>query len=219
METSGPRSSRILVFVLVALVALIAFSAGVYLARHGDTGGPGPDIQGFLWPNPTVVGEFSLQDARGGAFDAARLRGHWTLMFFGFTHCPDVCPTTLATLKSVRGLLHDLPAFDQAAQVVFVSVDAVRDTPVALRAYVDYFDPGFIAATAPPAGLNELTRRLGILYAKVETADPAQYTFDHTASILLIGPEQQFLGVFSPPHSATDIAARIRGIVEFMAAR
>jgi protein SCO1/2 len=216
MEQPGTFSPRILLLGLVAVIALVAFGAGVYLARHGTTGAPGPEIQGFLWPEPTIVGDFSLQDANGGEFTAARLDGKWTLLFFGFTHCPDVCPTTLTTLKSVRAALRDLPAFDQRAQVLFVSVDAARDSPEALRAYVDYFDPGFLAATALPAQLNVLTRQLGILYAKVETQDPTLYTFDHTASILLIGPARQFLGVFSPPHTADDIAARVRGIVEFV---
>lgn len=219
MQQSDSAHIRALTLIAVILVAVFAFGAGVFLARHGATRGDAPDIQGLLWPDPVVLGDFALDDAAGGTFEASRLDGRWTLMFFGFTHCPDVCPTTLATLKSVHAALRDLPAFTDHAQTVFVSVDPERDTPTALRAYVDYFDPAIVAATAPSPRLDALTRQLGILYAKVGTADPATYTFDHTASILLIGPRRQFLGVFSPPHAADDLAMRVRGIVEFMETR
>ncbi|MGD9602725.1 MAG: SCO family protein [Gammaproteobacteria bacterium] len=219
MEQSPPPIPRFLLFVALALVALIAFSAGVYLARSDRTGGPGPDVPGLLWPDPVVLGDFALDDARGGRFDTRRLRDRWTLMFFGFTHCPDVCPTTLATLASVRTRLADLPAFAQRGQVVFVSVDAARDTPEALRAYVDYFDPTIEAATAEPERLDLLTRQLGILYARMDTGDAAEYSFDHTASVLLIGPRQEFLGVFAPPHAPGELASRVRAIINFMETR
>ena len=213
MKLPGSRFSR---YFLVAWVALVAFGAGVYLARSGAPNVSEPEIQGFLWPDPPLLGAFTLQSANGGELNERNLRGKWTLLFFGFTHCPDVCPTTLSTLKSVRVALHDLPDFDQHAQVLFVSVDPARDTPAALQAYVSYFDPTFIAATAAPEVLNSLTRQLGILYVKVPTQDPAVYTFDHTASVLLVAPDLRLLGVFSPPHAAQDLADRIRGIVQFI---
>ena len=213
MKLPGSRFSR---YFLVAWVALVAFGAGVYLARSGVPNVSAPEIQGFLWPDPPLLGAFTLQAAKGGELNEGSLRGKWTLLFFGFTHCPDVCPTTLSTLKSVRVALHDLPDFDQAAQVLFVSVDPARDTPAALQAYVSYFDPTFLAATAAPEALNSLTRQIGILYVKVPTQDPAMYTFDHTASVLLVAPDLRLLGVFSPPHAAQDLADRIRGIVQFI---
>lgn len=201
---------------LVVLIALAAFGTGAYFAQRASESPPGPDIQGFLWPDPPVIGAFSLDDARGGTLDESALGGHWTLLFFGFTHCPDVCPTTLATMKSVRAALADLPDFAARGQVLFVSVDPARDTPEALRTYVEYFDPEFRAATAPPERLNVLTRQLGILYARIETGDPDGYTLDHTASLLLVSPERRLVGVFAPPHGAPDIAARVRGIVSFL---
>jgi protein SCO1/2 len=203
-------------YLLIIGAAVIAFGVGVYLARAGSPPSNVPEIQGFLWPDPPAVGAFTLQNAQGGELNERHLRGKWTLLFFGFTHCPDVCPTTLSTLKSVRTALHDLPDFEQHAQVLFVSVDPARDVPAALQAYVSYFDPTFLAATAEPDQLNKLTRQLGILYVKVPTQDPNLYTFDHTASVLLIGPDLHLLGVFSPPHAAADLATRIRGIVQFI---
>lgn len=201
---------------LVALLALVAFGTGMYFAQRASDAPPGPDIQGFLWPDPPGIGTFSLDDARGGRLDETAFAGRWTLLFFGFTHCPDVCPTTLATLKSLRGALADVPDFVARGQVLFVSVDPARDTPEALRTYVEYFDPDFRAATAPPDRLNAFTRQLGILYARIETGDPDDYTMDHTASVLLVSPERKLVGVFSPPHAAPDLAARVRGIVNFL---
>jgi protein SCO1/2 len=138
------------------------------------------------------------------------------LLFFGFTHCPDVCPTTLATLKSLRAALADLPGFATRNQVLFVSVDPARDTPEALRTYDEYFDPDFRAATAAAERLNVLTRQLGILYARVETGGLGGYTMDHTASVLLVSPDKRLVGVFTPPHAVPELAARIRGIVDFL---
>lgn len=211
MEVKGSRTR----YLLIACVALIAFGGGVYFAQRAPLPNQ-PEIRGLLWPDPPVLGAFALQDAQGGELNESRLRGKWTLLFFGFTHCPDVCPTTLNTLKSVGQALHDLPDFDQAPQVLFVSVDPERDTPAALQAYVSYFDPTFLAATAAPAQLNSLTRQLGILHAKVPTQDPPMYSVDHTASVLLIDPDLRLLGVFSPPHVTQDLADGIRGIVRFI---
>ena len=138
---------------LVILVAVTAFIAGVYLALPTPSNTATPDIEGLLWPNPPKVEAFSLIDAKGARFDETNLDGHWTLVFFGFTHCPDVCPGTLTTLKAVAGRLAGTPEFASRGQVLFVSVDPERDTPEVLQRYVEHFDPSFLAATAPPAEL------------------------------------------------------------------
>ncbi len=218
VNTPKDDQSRFRFSLVVGLIALLACAMGAYFATRQATAEV-PDIQGFLWPDPVILHDFTLLEAHGGVFDAARLDGHWTLLFFGFTHCPDVCPTTLNTLKTVRSALRDVPAFDAHAQILFVSVDPARDTPAVLRQYVDYFDPHLLAATAAPDELNALTRQLGVLYSKVETDKPSVYSFDHTAAILLIGPARQFLGVFSPPHHAAEIETAIRRILAFMQAK
>ncbi len=216
MNTEALRKPRLILF---ATLALAAFLGGIQIARLFQGGEPAPAIDGLLWPNPPAIGEFSLRDANGGNVDPAHLRGHWTLLFFGFTHCPDVCPTTLATLKQVKSQLADLAAFANHGQILFVSVDPARDDPATLKQYTAYFDPAIIAATAPPEQLTELTRQLGVIYAKVETADPATYTMDHTASILLIDPNLRLIGVFSPPHEAAGVAQRVRAIIAFLEPR
>lgn len=200
---------------LVILVAVTAFIAGVYLALPTPRNTATPDIEGLLWPNPPKVEAFSLIDAKGARFDETNLDGHWTLVFFGFTHCPDVCPGTLTTLKAVAGRLAGTPEFASRGQVLFVSVDPERDTPEVLQRYVEHFDPSFLAATAPPAELAAFTAQLGILHARVKLA-AGDYTIDHTASLILIGPARERVAVFSAPHVPEELAGRVARIIDLV---
>ncbi len=199
-------------FIAVALLAIVAFIVGIYIARPNDSA---PTISGLLWPDPPQITAFSLTDMNSKRLTERSLAGKWTLVFFGFTHCPDICPTTLKTLQAVADKLRADSTFESTGQVLFVSVDPVRDTPAALRDYVQYFDPSFQAATGTADELKTLTRQLGIIYTKVSTADPNVYSMDHTASILLIGPALQMLGLFSPPYTAADLVNRIQAIINF----
>jgi protein SCO1/2 len=129
------------------------------------------------------------------------------LLFFGYTHCPDVCPGTLAALKKAQ------PQWEAAApdtQVVFFSVDPQRDTPEVLKGYVSYFDPKFVGVTAPREMLAGLARIFGIIYIRVagSSGEPNDYLVDHSASIVLIDPQGRLAGVLSAPHTPEDIAKR-----------
>lgn len=197
---------------LLVVVAFLALGAGLIYAAW--RAGQKPEIPALLWPDPPVVGEFRLDAAGGGDFGPEALEGHWTLMFFGFMHCPDVCPTTLSVLKQVTALLHDTEPFASRGQVVFISLDPERDTPEALREYVQHFNPDYKAATATEAALNQLTGPIGVIHTRVALPD-GDYSIDHTGSIFLIDPERRVLGLFSLPHVATEIAAGVRAIMEF----
>jgi len=197
----------------LALAAFVALAAGLLFAvwRSGER----PDIPGLLWPDPPTLAPFALTDAEARPLTEADLRGRWTLLFFGFTQCPDVCPGTLAVLKQVTRKLADDPTFKAQGQVLFVSVDPARDTPEVLKPYVAYFDPSFRAATGDAAALAKLTGPLGVIYAKVPGDDGA-YAMDHTASIFLIDPELRVLSAIGLPHVADDIATRVRAIENFV---
>ncbi|MCI0436838.1 MAG: SCO family protein, partial [Gemmatimonadetes bacterium] len=156
----------------------------------------------------------TLTDHAGRDFGRDRLLGHWTLMFFGFTHCPDVCPTTLATLAQARKLLADLPLSDRPA-IVLVSVDPARDTPDALAQYVGHFDAEFVGVTGRPAAIEVLTRELGVAVLAGVPADDGSYTVDHTAAIFLIDASASFAAVFGGSHAADLIARDYRRIVAF----
>lgn len=184
------------------VLALLAMLAGVvvayWLTGQNQVSGlsAGTAVDAGARPLP----EFSLIDQDGTPFGRERFQGHWTYLFFGYTHCPDICPTTLSVLKqAMHGL--DTQHENETAQVVFVSVDPERDSPARLGEYTRYFDPRFIGATGDAEGLKQLAASLGIVFAKLPATDgnPADYLMDHGASILLIGPDASLRAVFSPP--------------------
>ncbi|RME33123.1 MAG: SCO family protein [Gammaproteobacteria bacterium] len=206
--------NRKLAITLSVIATVAGIALGLHLQARQGTGAPEPPaIPGLLWPHPKEVAPFRLTDSAGEVFDQDRLRGHWSLLFFGYTHCPDVCPSTLATLARTTKLLEgdgELP------QVVFVSVDPQRDEPQRLGEYVRYFDPRFLAVTAPEAPLLSLTRQLGVLSLKVEDPQGGDYLVDHSASIFLIDPRLRVVAVLSPPHEAGELARRYRAIRAFI---
>ncbi|MEN9728278.1 MAG: hypothetical protein RL434_2644 [Pseudomonadota bacterium] len=197
-------------------IAVLAFGLGRYYSASTEPGLAPVDAPGFLWPNPPKLEPFALTDEEGQPFDEKSLADKWTLLFFGYTHCPDICPVTLALLKEARKGLRDLQAFDEHAQVFLISVDGARDTPEVLRTYVRHFDPSFRAATGAPEALHLLTRQVAADFTRVTTDDSGDYWFDHSPAILLVAPDQRVVGEFLPPHTPEDLIREIRQIVAFV---
>lgn len=208
--TTSPKPSQL--NAALVMLAFVALGAGMILAviRAPEP----PQVPGLLWPDPPVVASFALESATGGPLTEAALRNRWTLLFFGFTHCPDVCPTTLAVLKQAVAKLKDDPLYRDKGQVILISVDPERDSPEKLATYVHYFNPEFLAATGSDAALNALTGPLSVIRAKVPDGKDS-YTVDHTAAIFLIDPALRVLGRFSPPHDPASLAAGFRAISAF----
>jgi protein SCO1/2 len=198
-------------WLLVAGVSLVL--AGGYLTWRSLRNGPAPagevpSVTGIRDDAPLPA--FTLHGPRGG-FGNAQLAGHWSFVFFGYTQCPDICPTALALMKEVRKMLAAvLPA--PTFQVVFVSVDPRRDTPQLLGEYMAAFDPSFIGVSGTDAALSPLTKSLGVYYQRNDTADPRIYTVDHSAAIYLVDPQGRLAAVFSPPQEASKMAANFRRI-------
>jgi protein SCO1 len=216
MQLDSPGSmSRKQSIAVAAIVAIVAVASGMLLA-HALLNPQGATQLGLakatLLTPPRPLPEFELIDQDGAAFSPARLRGHWSLMFFGFTHCPDVCPTTLGMLAKTRGALANLPA-EKQPQVVFVSVDPKRDTPQQLASYVKFFDPSFTGVTGTERSIDEFTRAIGVPVA-ITPAENGEYSVDHSAAIFLINPEGAMRALFSTPHVATVIADDYRRIVK-----
>ena len=167
-----------------------------------------------LLPQLKPLPAFSLMDQQGVAYDNKRLLGHWTFLNFGYTHCPDVCPTTLALLADLDDRLQSVK---QATpyEIAFVTVDPARDSRQRLAEYVDYFDPSFLGIRGDNEALQQLTRPLGILYEKVPTPNSAMgYVMDHSASIALIDPQGRYYALFSPPHDAESMAEDFKLITQ-----
>jgi protein SCO1/2 len=197
---------------LLVLAALAAALAGFYLARQIDR--TAPQLASGTWfPQGWRVGDFSLIDSTGRAFTGPELKGAPTLVFFGFTHCPDVCPTTLLKLAQVRRAapLPDL-------RVVFVSIDPQRDTPAVLDKYVHAFDPAFIGLTGDPAAITALARRLNVAVNRVELPG-GDYTMDHSAVVFLLNTEARVVAIFTPPFDTKLMAADLKSSAPFLKAR
>lgn len=175
------------------------------------------ELQAVLWPQPRPTQTISLVDQHRDAFSEDRLKGHWSFVFFGYTHCPDICPTSMLTLKQVSNLLSDDREPDTPTQFVFVSVDPDRDTPEVLADYISYFDDDFVGATGTKAEIDRVTMQFGAGYAKDSgpQSDRDTYLISHTASYFLVDPRGRIVGAFPPPHDPGTIASQLKEIREF----
>lgn len=203
----------VVICLLAVAAGLLVFNRGLWFGQRGETATPPATRSATVIPTPRPLQPFALTDHKGEKFSEAALRDRWTMLSFGYTHCPDVCPTGLATLARFADRLEQ-GGVDVPLQVVFVSIDPQRDTPSRLAQYVPYFDPEFVGATGEPQQLDKLTRQLGILYAKVESEDSAMgYLMDHTASFILTDPQGRFRAVFGAPHDDRTMAEDFRLII------
>lgn len=187
---------------LVALGVALALSGAFLAWRHWPERAPALPPSGQLSASTRIndtepLLAFTLRRAEG-TLTNADLLGHWTLLDFGYTFCPDVCPTTLATLKDIETRL--TAAGVATPQVIFISVDPARDTPKRLADYVHFFDPSFIGATGSDAELAALVKHLGVQYQRHDETDQQHYTVDHGAVVYLIDPQARLKATFSWPH-------------------
>jgi len=198
----------------VFTVAALAFAGGLALSHYQT--GRATGVDGLLWPDPPRIDTVDLLDTDGRPFTADALRGRWSLLFFGFTHCPDICPLTLDVLARAHRALKSNVHYGARGQVVFVSVDPERDTPALLADYVRHFDSEFVAVTAPIDRLSGFTRKLGVLFAKVAQGG-GDYSVDHSAGIFFIDPELRLVSVLTPPHDLAAVLDRFTRVSAFIA--
>lgn len=156
--------------------------------------------------------DFRLTDQAGRDVTVDRFKGRWSVLFFGFSHCPDICPTTLYDLARLGQMLSDLPAGQQPA-VFFVSVDPERDTPEQLARYVRAFDGSFTGVTGDDAQIARLAGALGVAYGR-EPEDDGGYNVLHTAALFILNPDGNFVAVSSSPHVVADLARDYRALIE-----
>ena len=172
-----------------------------------------------VFPTTRALPPYRLDASDGGKITLDGLRGHWTLVYLGFTRCPDVCPTTLQTLGLAAKAWAGLPATIRP-RVLFVSVDPDRDSPQHAGEYAHYFGKDFLAATSDAKTLDAFARSLGMVFMKVSIANGKDYTIDHSASISLVDPEGRMAGLIRPapppaqPFDPDAIGADMKALAE-----
>lgn len=190
-----PRSKYSLAVLVLLLVLGLATAC-----RSGSDDAAREPLHATVLPEPLPLPAFALYDEQNRAFTRERLLGTTTLLFFGFTHCPDICPATLQQLALARKqLLEQGPASTPLPQILLISVDPERDTPAKLKDYVSHFGEGVLAATGSPESITELTSALGVWFGKEPQGDDG-YTVGHSSAVLVIGEDATFRAVFSAPH-------------------
>ena len=196
----------------IILVAALAVACGLWGVQHWMLRNEHarPQLQAVkLFDQPRALPPFSLQQSDHTLLIPGELKGHWTLVFLGFTHCPDVCPTTLAQLAQAQRQWTALPD-PIRPRVLFVSVDPDRDTPDAIGEYAHAFHRDTLAATADVPALEAFARSLSMVFMKVpapEGAPPGQYSVDHSASLAVLDPQGRMAGVILPPLDPRAIAS------------
>lgn len=158
-----------------------------------------------MFPQVRQLPDFALQSADGKVVNKAALGKHWTLVFLGFTQCPDVCPTTLAELSKAQKLWERLPAGSRP-RLLLVSIDPERDTPKALADYAAFFHQDTLTATAQEPALTEFVQSIAMVYAK-KPLENGSYTMDHSATIVVLDPQANEVGIIRPPFAPEKIAA------------
>jgi len=207
--------------VMVLVLSSVSMWAGFKLSNMLDEKNEVPIIEGTVLNPPRALTPFKLIDQRRHDFRLEQFKGKWSLVFFGYTNCPDVCPNTLGVLKQayidMQALKMELP------QVVFVSVDPVRDEPELLSDYVYYFDPSFVGVTGKKDQLDNLAKQLSAVYLKAAGASgdikKDDYLYDHSAAILLINPKAEFQAVFSAPHNKLGLVDGLQKTMKFYQAQ
>ena len=195
---------RTLRIVLWAVVVLAAIGAGLLLLRGGK-----PDSgQTSASTAVSFGGPFTLVGSDGRPFSSQQLAGRPHAMFFGFTHCPDVCPTTLARLVRLR---RQLGRGAEAFAIVFVTVDPERDGPTEVGKYAELFGEPVIGLTGSPSQVEQVKKQHGIYSAKVPDGD-GSYSVDHTATVLLFDRNREFIATISPEENGEAALAKLRRI-------
>ena len=187
------------------LVVVAATLVGVIAARQW-LGPPAEYLAASIYPESRPLRDFQLTDADGQPFTEDRLRDRISLLFFGFTNCPDICPDTLSMLAEADAKLATMRA-EPRPRVVFVSVDPDRDDGTAMRDYVRYFNPEFVAVTGNDDALAALTTQVGAMYFRDTPDASGFYTVDHSGMVVIVDSDGRMIGRFPLGSDADSIAA------------
>ncbi len=211
-----PTASRI-----ILLSSLVVLTGIVILLAARRPSAPGwasatPEVQAILWPAARDVADFSLRDQHGRAFGKDDLKGHWSLLYFGYLQCPDICPTTLQSLGRMRKLMADSGPVGDIPQMIFVSVDPKNDTPERIAGYLAFFDKQLIGLSGAADQLERLANSLGIIYA--EHVEPnGVRSMEHTTSVIVVDPQGHGVAALAGSHQPGVMLHQLNALRDFLA--
>ena len=206
MARSTPQGSPRFVLAAAVLAGLVILGAGVFLAltlREGPRGAAGTGLV------TAIGGPFRLTDQNGKTVTDVDLKGKWSLIYFGYTHCPDACPTAL---NDIAIALDELGPQRAAVRPVFITVDPERDTADALKAYVTSFDAPILALTGTPEQVAQAAKAYRVYYAKHPEAG-GDYSMDHSSVIYVMDPQGRFTASFTHESTPEQIAERLKKLL------
>tara|TARA_R110002049_G_scaffold252263_1_gene426797 strand:+ start:102289 stop:102936 length:648 start_codon:yes stop_codon:yes gene_type:complete len=205
--------------ILIILAITIPVSVGIYVSGKKFASG---DITTqlkqatYLYDQQKAIADFTLVDQHNNTFTPNSIKGAWTFWFFGFTHCPDVCPITLSTLSATVNQLKSTHNIEDEIKIIFVSVDPERDNLAKLKSYTSSFSEYALGVTADADQLAPFLKNMGIIAVKqLPRQGSSEYQVDHSSSIYLIAPDTGISALFSTPHNAEDIAQDFLTIRKF----
>jgi protein SCO1/2 len=201
---------RMTIAILIALILLVVYGFSWRMNQPVIMSKEQLQINGaIVLDKPRIFSDFELVDHRGEVFNLDRMKGIWTIVFFGFTHCPDICPTTLAMLNETYSKLKE--SEKELLQVVMISLDPERDTVEKLAEYVPYFNPEFTGVTGNKHLIRRLTAELNVAYNQVPLSGD-DYTVDHSTQLILVNPMGHYHGFFKAPHTEITMRSTWRSI-------
>ena len=203
-KPAGPPRFALIAVTLAGLLILAAGALLAFAYRDSPKGAAGTLL------GSAIGGPFHLIDQNGKAFSEADLKGKWHLVFFGYTHCPDTCPTTLNELSLALDKLTKEERAD--VRIVLISVDPERDTPEVLKSYIESFDAPVVALTGTADEVKQAAKHYRVYYAKHPRSDGG-YDMDHSAIIYVMDPQGRFTATFTPDTPADEVAARLKKLL------
>ncbi|WP_437879640.1 SCO family protein [Pseudomonas sp. LRF_L74] len=201
------------VFILIAIIALVL---GLAVNKVLNSGGNGTDKAALLdagivlLPQSRTLPDIGLTNQDAAPVQVNALKDQWSLLFFGYTFCPDICPATLAQVRQLRSQLK--PEDQARLRVVLVSVDPSRDTPTQLKQYLGYFDPSFIGLTGETDKIQALASAVSIPFIPADTSKPG-YTVDHSGNLVVLGPDGTQRGFIRAPINVEKLARQLPGLI------
>ena len=191
---------------LLVVTAVVAMSAGLWLAQSSKTNEnplSAPRIQGAIYPSEKLIDPFKLVNHLGNEFNNESLAGHWSIIFVGYTHCPDICPTTLSLMSEVHREL-SLQKMEPP-HVIFLTIDPERDTPKIMKNYIDFFNAEFTGLTGELKDIEKFAKNLNAVYRKAPGLDGEitkdDYLMDHSSALMLINPQGNLQSILTAPHT------------------